>query len=132
VKWALAEEAWGGRPAWDSLKADTSFKYAEYVPPDPRHQQKIMQAWSTKNAHEDAVTRHGVQFVDWRHDCVSRVGVRNEYASKMARLEGRRLPAATAPEGHPRLRASDRGAMINLPIDGAEDELQTYWELEII
>mmetsp|Transcript_33997 Transcript_33997/g.52840 ORF Transcript_33997/g.52840 Transcript_33997/m.52840 type:complete len:221 (-) Transcript_33997:166-828(-) len=131
VKWALAKEAWGGRAASDPKHEDLTWRFEEYVPPHPQHQRNVMEKWAAENPHEAAVQRHGVPFFGWQHDAVSRIGVRNNFGSDMARVEGRRLPAATAPQGHPRLRVTDREPMRNLPVNGTEDELMDYWNLEI-
>lgn len=132
VRWSKAEEAWGGRPAWDSVKADVSWKYAEFEPTPPEVSRRIMEAWATKKPSDEPLRRHGVPALDWHHDAVAKVNVNvNSDYAQWCRLHGQRPPVAIAPEGHPRLRTTDRGPMRHLPYDSQEDELQLYWDLEI-
>jgi len=76
VRWALAEEAWGGRPEWDHKnKADLSWKFAEYVPKHEEDSRYVMEAWKS-NYDEKPIRRHGVPTLDWDHDQVACLNLR--------------------------------------------------------
>merc|ERR1719456_2234492 len=117
VEWALAEEAWGGRPRWESLGVDTAWRYAEFKPMPPEENQRVMDAWKTKQPSGEPVRRHGIPALDYHHDMVSRVALRNDFAPAFNKLTGERVPVPMAPEGHPRLRTSDGGPVCHLPYD---------------
>lgn len=117
VRWALAEQAWGGRPPWDSLKADTNWHFAEAQPRSTDYNRKTMEAWRTEAQSEEPVRRHGVPGTDWYHDMVSRVSLRNEFAPDFYQVMAEGRPVPIAPQGHPRLRPTDGGHVSNLPYD---------------
>lgn len=158
VRWALAEEAWGGRPS--KYEADfvdmASWKFNEYEAKPEEDGKAVMKAWPTEYGEKELVRRHGMPALGWDHDQVSRLDLRSVAGHEAfvrantdnpvygpGPVDGQRpggarptfgygMPARMAPEGHPRLRKNDGGGMCNLPYESrGEDELQLWWDLEI-